>query len=133
MARPKKKIEISPEQYVSDLASLQCSKVEVAARLNISVDSLDRRYAAEYEKGRQLGRSKLREKLYQTALSGNVAVMIFMAKSVLGLRETQSLELSGPAGSPISINDARQHLASLLDGIAARQPAGGDPEPADRG
>jgi hypothetical protein len=130
MARPRKQIVVSPEQYISDLAEKQCSKVEISARLGISVDTLDRHYAEIYTKGRQTGKAKLREKIYDVALAGNTVMLIFLAKAMLGLKETSAMELSGPDQGPLQVDDAsRAKLAGLLAGIAARQPAEADPGP----
>lgn len=123
MPRPKKQIKITPEQYIADLAALGHSKAEIARLLDISVDTLDRRYAAIYAKGREAGKSKIRRKLIDTALAGNVVALIFLAKAMLGLKETSAVELSGPEGSPLQITNARERLSSFLDGISARQPA----------
>lgn len=122
MARPRKTIEITPEQFVETLAAKQCTKLEIAAKMNISIDTFDRRYAEIYDRGRQVGRSKLREKLFDTALAGNSQVLIFCSKSILGLKETSAMELSGPDGQPIQTeSNARERLTSLLSRTAARE------------
>jgi hypothetical protein len=127
--RPKKEITVTPEQFIETLSECGCTKTEIACRLNISVDTFDRSYAALYRKGKECGKSKLREKLVQTALAGNVTALIFLAKATLGLKETNALELSGPDGQPIEMNasDARTRLAALLARSSARQPAEGVP------
>ena len=119
MARPKREVIVTTEQYISDLAEKQCSKVEIASRLGISVDTLDRRYAEHYDKGRQLGRSKLREKIYSSALSGNVTLLIFCAKNWLGMSDKQSLELSGPEGGPIATQDLSKLTTDELHALRA--------------
>jgi hypothetical protein len=128
--RPKKQITVTPEQFIEQLAECGCTKTEISARLSISTDTFDRTYAALYAKGKEAGKSKLREKLIQTALSGNVAALIFLGKSMLGLKETNTVEVSGPEGSSINISDARQRLTDLVARQSARSGETGiSPEP----
>jgi hypothetical protein len=124
--RPRKVIAVSPAQFVESLAECGCTKTEISARLNISVDTFDRTYAELYRKGREGGKSKIREKLIQTALAGNVVALIFLGKSMLGLKETAAMELSGPDGAAIEMNatNARDRLTALLARTATRQSEG---------
>jgi hypothetical protein len=105
------------------MAEKQCPKVEIAARLGISIDTFDRRYADLYTAAKQGGRAKLREQLFKMALAGNTQVAIFLAKTVLGMKEVSGLELSGPDGQPIQTSNARERLHSFLDRIGKREPA----------
>jgi hypothetical protein len=81
MARPK--LVIDGEQ-VQKLASLGCSARDIAYVVGCSVDTLDRRFAAELDKGRAEGRTTLRRRQWKAAMDGNVAMLIFLGKSLLG-------------------------------------------------
>ncbi len=133
MPAKKKEVAVSVESLIARWAEMQLPKTELCDILGISTDTFDRREELRqlYAKHKSVGRSKLREKLFLTAMSGNTSVLIFLAKSMLGLKETSAMELSGPDGKPIEIDNARERLANLLAGISLRQPAPADPEPAD--
>lgn len=71
MARPKKVINL---KQVEALAGLQCTNVEMAAVLGISVDTIERRmkakrgnFAVAYKKGKEKGKMSLRRLQWQAA------------------------------------------------------------------
>lgn len=84
MARPQ--IEID-EELVKKLATIQCTVSEIASMCGCSKDTLERRFAATIKEGREKGLTSLKRKLFETALNGNVATMIFLAKTQLGWHE----------------------------------------------
>lgn len=81
MARPVKKID--PEQ-VRKLAAINCSVAEIGAVLNCSADTLQRRFAAALKDGRLTGNMSLKRKMWETAMQGNVTMMIWLSKQMLG-------------------------------------------------
>ena len=85
MARPKKVIN---EKLLKELASIQCSLEEMASALEVSVDTLGRRYAEVIKSGRELGKMSLKRKQFQVAMGGNVGMLIWLGKIVLGQRDT---------------------------------------------
>lgn len=81
MARPKLQIN---EAQVEQLAAINCSYEEAAAVLNCDPRTIQRRYAAVFKKGREVGRMSLKRKMWETAMGGNVAMQIFLSKQLLG-------------------------------------------------
>lgn len=81
MARPRKKID--PAQ-VEKLAAINCSYAEAAAVLGCSPDTIQRRYAAVFKKGREHGRMSLKRKMWDHAMGGNTTMMIWLSKQMLG-------------------------------------------------
>lgn len=81
MARPRKQID--PEQ-VEKLAAINCSYEEAASVLKCSPDTIQRRFAAVFKKGRANGRSSLKRKMWEHAMSGNTTMMIWLSKQMLG-------------------------------------------------
>jgi len=114
MARPLKKID--PE-LVEKLAMIGCTTSEIAAVCNCSKDTLERRFAAILQKGREMGKSSLRRKQWQAAENGNVAMLIWLGKQLLGQRDYQRLEHSGEI--------AQRHVTELTDAELAAIAAGG--------
>lgn len=87
-------IDIDPDM-VRRLASIGAKTVEIAAVLDVSHDVLDRRFKAEMERGREEGKVSLRRKQIEVALSGNVAMLIFLGKTMLGQRESIDVTTGG--------------------------------------
>lgn len=81
MARPKLQLD---EALIERLAAIHCPTVEIAAALNCSVDTLDRNYAELIAKGRDKGKTSLRRMQWDAATKGNVVMMIFLGKQLLG-------------------------------------------------
>lgn len=81
MARPRKVID--PKQ-VESLAAINCTVEEIASVLGCSKDTLERRFAAVIKKGKENGRSSLRRMMYEKAKGGNVTMMIWLSKNMLG-------------------------------------------------
>jgi hypothetical protein len=92
------KLNIDPE-LVEKLAGIGCPNKEIAAIVGCSVDTLDRHFAEVIAKGRENGKTRLRKKQIEVALAGNVTMLIFLGKNMLGQADKQ--EISGPDGSPV--------------------------------
>lgn len=84
MARPK--LEIDPN-LVEELAGINCTVQEISAVIGCDKRTLERRFAAEIEKGRERGKSSLKRKMWETAQGGNVVMMIWLSKQMLGYTE----------------------------------------------
>lgn len=80
MARPKKIID--PKQ-VEELAAIQCSLAEMSAVLRCDKKTLYNRFAAEMAAGRERGKSSLKRKQYEVAMSGNATMLIWLGKQHL--------------------------------------------------
>lgn len=88
MARPQLEID---DNDVEKLASMQCTMKEMAAFFDCSVDTLERRFADTIRKGREKGRITLRRLQWQAAQKGNVVMMIWLGKQILGQAEKQEI------------------------------------------
>lgn len=87
MARPKKTID---PRMVHDLAQLGCKTKEIATTLGCSSDTIERRFAAELQKGRESLKISLRRWQLEAAKKGNVAMLIWLGKQMLG--QTEKIE-----------------------------------------
>ncbi len=86
MAPPIKKVN---EKLIEDLASMNCSIAEIAAVVGVDRSTLHRRYATLIEKGRECGKSSLKKKMFDVAIKGNVTMLIWMSKQMLGYKEPE--------------------------------------------
>jgi hypothetical protein len=118
--RPPKKIEPDVATLVADLAGLGHSQREIGILLGVDQKTIESRFSAEFISGKEKGKSRLRVKMIAMANAGSVPALLFALKTVVGLKEVSGMEVSGPNGSPVEVNDARTKLTSILSGIAAR-------------
>ncbi len=108
MARPKKLLEDIEANGWDVLEGLAVWATEeyCAEKLQVSVDTLSRRIKEEYNCSFAEYRSKrmaplkanLLKKQYDVAMSGNVSMLIWLGKNLLGQSDKQetTLELDGP-------------------------------------
>ncbi len=84
---------------LTNLAQIGCSMGEIAAVMDCSVDTLERRFADVIKKGDLMGRSSLRRAQFKAALEGNVTMQIWLGKVKLGQSETVVEQTSGKGGN----------------------------------
>ena len=89
MARPKKhKIETSK---IEQLASYGCTNREISAFFDCSQTTLTRNYGDFLTKGREKGKIRLRQMQWKSAERGNVSMLIWLGKQVLGQTDKQEI------------------------------------------
>jgi hypothetical protein len=134
MARPEAEIDLAE---LEKLAGMQCTNEEIAAFFGVSKRTILRRCQAEkfrdiLEQGRAKGRVSVRRCLFKLASAGNVAAGIFLAKNLLGYKDSFSNEHSGPGGVPIAI-EARPDFSKLSnEELELLRQLVGKTKPADR-
>ena len=86
MGRPKLDID---EDLVFDLAVKGWTNKEIAAECNCSHDTIEGRFSSPLKAGRDVLNGRLRAKQVTLALKGdgNVAMLIWLGKQLLGQRE----------------------------------------------
>ena len=85
MARPKK-YDI-PSHKVQELAEFGCTNTEIAQFYGCSENTIRRNYGENLTKGRASGKTRLRELQWAVAAKGNVTMLIWLGKQVLGQSE----------------------------------------------
>ena len=89
MGRPKK-YNIDTEQ-VEKLAGLGCSNTEIASFFGVGEHVIRKSYAEFLEKGRDKGKIRLRQWQMKAAERGNVAMLIWLGKQMLGQTDKQEI------------------------------------------
>ena len=89
MARPRKEIDTG---VLERLAAIDCTLIEMAAVLNVHSDTLRDNYSTIIAKGREQGKTHLRKKMFDVAMRGNVAMLIWLSKQRLGYAEKQVIQ-----------------------------------------
>ena len=127
--RPPKKIQPDVATLVADLAGLGHSQREVGILLGVDQKTIESRFSAEFEKGKENGKTRLRVKLIAMALAGNITALSLALKNLCGFTDKSSVEMSTPPGNPFVVEDARSRIATLVAAQAARQPETSSPGP----
>lgn len=80
-------------KLVEGLARIQCTQEEIAAALDIGLNTLKCRkeFRAIYKKGQDEGRKSLRRMQYDAAAKGNVGMLIWLGKQYLGQTDQPDL------------------------------------------
>lgn len=107
MARPRKEINWTD---FNKLCELHCTQVEIAEWFDVSPDTIDRAVKREFKMGfaeyfkrkSSKGKISLRRKMFEAAMGGNITMMIFLSKQVLGF--TDKVENSGATKTAIELN-----------------------------
>ena len=87
--RPKKyKLDI---QQVEQLAGFGCTNREISSFFKCSETTLTRNYGVNLEKGRDEGKIRLRQYQWKAAKAGNVAMLIWLGKQILGQADKQEI------------------------------------------
>lgn len=82
MARPRLKLDLV---MMEKLAGIGCKNTEIAAMLGCDSSTLsDAHYSEIIAKGKEQGRMSLRRKMWETAMGGNITMMIWLSKQLLG-------------------------------------------------
>ena len=80
--------KVIPPQQVEELAQLGCTDRDIANFFGIKEDTLRYNFADNLTKGREELKISLRRSMLKTAHGGNAAVLIFLAKNLLGMSDT---------------------------------------------
>jgi len=109
-------LEIDARQ-VEKLAALRCSNIEIAAFVGCDRKTLYNRFSPEIDKGHQSGKERLRTLQWKSAENGNVAMLIFLGKNLLG--QSDRRELTGAASVPL-IPENNIDLAARIHALIGR-------------
>lgn len=109
--RPRAKVD---PDLVEKLAGIGCPDREIAAIVGCSEDTLHRRFAEIIAKGRDNCKTRLRKKQIEVALSGNVSMLIWLGKNMLGQSDKIENKVN-VAGQP-----GKERLATELEEFKAR-------------
>lgn len=117
MSRPKKLLEdIDYDGWdMLEALSIWGTAEFCAEKLSISPDTLDRRLKekydhgfAEYKRKRQEPmRVNLMKKQYDTAMQGNVTMLIWLGKQYLGQSDKQEAQITGKIGIEITPDESK--------------------------
>ena len=99
----RKPIEIDWTQF-EKLCAIQCTREEIAAWFNCSIDTIERSvkkkyketFAAVFAQKRRNGHISLRRKQFETAMSGDKTMLIWLGKQYLGQSDKTEIKDERP-------------------------------------
>ena len=94
MARPKK-YDIENDQ-VEKLASFGCTDTEIASFFGCDRSLITKSYSQFLTKGRDKGKIRLRQMQWKAADKGNVSMLIWLGKQILGQTEKSEVKWENP-------------------------------------
>ena len=94
IGRPKK-YNIDTDQ-VEKLAGLGCTNTEIGSFFGCSPDLIEKSYSEYLTKGREKGKIRLRQWQLKAAERGNVAMLIWLGKQILGQAEKAEIQMNRP-------------------------------------
>lgn len=84
MPRPRKDIDV---ELLKELCAIHCTMEEICHILKIHERTLQRRFAGVMAEARAGGKMSLRRKRWHVAMDGNVPMLIWLSKVVLGEKD----------------------------------------------
>ena len=94
MARPKK-YNLDTKQ-IEQLASFGCTNIEIASFFGCDESLIRKSYSEYIAKGRDSGKIRLRQYQWAAAKKGNVAMLIWLGKQMLGQTDKQEIQMNKP-------------------------------------
>lgn len=94
-------------QQMENLGQLHATQAEIATWFGVEQTTLEKRLQKDaklreaYERGKAKGRITLRRMQIKAAEEGNPTMLIWLGKQLLGQRDVQAMEVSGPAQGPM--------------------------------
>ena len=131
MGRPKIPVDY---ETIDKLCAINCTAEEIEAYLNIkdktiSIPTIKRRIKEDFnmtfeqyiaQKANGTAKVSLRRAHYRLVSEGNVAMIIFLSKNLLGMSDKVQTEITGKDGGAIAIESPREDIERKLALIATR-------------
>jgi hypothetical protein len=105
------------DENVEILASYGLTVREIASLCRCGTTTLSKHHHDAFEAGRDACKSSLRRKQVELAQAGNVTMLIWLGKNLLGQSDVNTIK--GDAANPLQINTDREVLIDKLIGDRA--------------
>jgi len=80
------------EKLVRSLAKIHCTNYEIADIIGVDESTIRKAYSAILIKARQEGKQKLRRLQWKAAESGNIVMLIWLGKQILGQADSMNID-----------------------------------------
>ena len=92
---PRQKLKIDKEK-VEQLASFGCTTSEIASVLGWDEATIRKRFSEYLTKGKEKGKIRLRQMQWKAADKGNVTMLIWLGKQILGQADKSEVTWENP-------------------------------------
>ena len=117
--RPRIKHDPAIAEQVQSMSQYGVPQAQIAELLGLSVPTLRNLYGAELGNGMALSNLAVGKKLFERCMAGDVPSLIFWAKTRMGWKETQKVDVSNSDGSMRPLPQAVQVI--LVDAENGRR------------
>lgn len=97
--KPKVRFDPAVAEKVQEYAAVGMTQDQVAVVLGCSVDTIQRHYHEAWLKGKASANAKIAKRLFEKAMSGDTASLIFWTKAQMGWKESQNVDHTSSDGS----------------------------------
>lgn len=86
----KKEVVMTGYDIIEQMGKMACTEQEIASFLGVHIKTIERdeKAISRYRKGLDTAKSSLRRKQMEVALSGNVVMLIWLGKQLLGQKDS---------------------------------------------
>lgn len=81
------------ERQIFELAKINCTMKEIADVMDCSVSTLEKSFSGLINKGKASGKTTIRRAMWKAGIKGNVTMLIWLSKNLLGMHEPQVVEV----------------------------------------
>lgn len=103
MKKTGRKLKSINAGQVEKLASYGCTNCEIADFFSVDEATIRKRFSENIAKGRNCGKIRLRKIQFEKAMRGNVPMLIWLGKNILGQQDKQEIEHSGSINQPYGV------------------------------
>lgn len=102
--RPRIKYDPAIAEQVQSMSQYGLPQAQIAEMVGLSIQTLRNLYGAELGKGMSLSNLAVGKKLFERCMAGDVPSLIFWAKTRMGWKETQKVDVTSSDGSMSPLN-----------------------------
>ena len=110
-------------KLVKTLSAVGIRYEDIAAKLDITDDTLRKHYRRELDEGRVDANAEIGKTLFQQAKNGNTSAAIFWLKTRAQWRETDRVEITGADGGAVQV-ESRELLHKIIENLELQRKNG---------
>lgn len=118
--RPPIKHNEEHAKQVQALSQYGVPQEDIAATIGVCVETLVKLYRAEMDMGRAIANARIGKSLFEKAVAGDTTAAIFWAKTQMGWRESQRMEVDATVSANVTSAPMSPREAALA-GIRAAE------------
>lgn len=127
MGRPKKADAVNIVSLIDNLAVIGCTNEEIATITGVSLARLKRTYGPAIKKGRDELRMSLRRRQVMVAEKGNVTMLIWLGKQLLGQKDKVEATPAEQDATQLTYSEMIAHAAKHAGKVLAFKTGSGEP------